>query len=146
MNVKEWICNTAKNLHQDQYLEILKIISITNTKYTENNNGIFIDLDKTDDICIQKISDYLKYSQENIVCKSSKLDITHLNNLPSYPIETNDPPNKPTMLSVGMSPDELDNDSDMNVFEPSNNDIDLNIDDDFENNDINSDDEEEEEE
>ena len=29
MTDKEWICNATKDLHQDQYLELLKIITLT---------------------------------------------------------------------------------------------------------------------
>ena len=105
MNEKEWICNAAKDLHQDQYLELLKIVTFTNTKYTENNNGIFIDLDQIDDVCIKKMISYLKYSQENTVC-------TNVNNGPIYNnTETTQKiqhsKNK-KILTAGMSPDEMD--------------------------------------
>ena len=113
MSDKEWICNAAKNLHQDQYLELLRIITLNNTKFTENNNGIFIDLDQTSNTCIQKIMKYLKYSQENKVCTSSN---NQKQNIPctNPQIETT---NRKNILSAGISPDELDyQESDISNF------------------------------
>ena len=112
MTDKEWICSATKNLHQDQYLELLKIITLTNTKYTENNNGIFVDLDKTDDICIKKIINYLKYSQENTVCT---------NNTPSNYVPSDTEIPKTTqrrskkILTAGITPDELDYQEDSDI-------------------------------
>jgi hypothetical protein len=52
-------------LDKGEYYEILKIIQKYNNKYTENNNGIFINMNKLTDDTISDIEKFLKFSNEN---------------------------------------------------------------------------------
>ena len=47
------------------YYEIFKIIDNNNIKYTENNNGIFINLNKVDEKTIQQLEYYLEFNKNN---------------------------------------------------------------------------------
>ena len=70
----KWILESSKELHTDQYKELFKIVQLHKQKYTENSNGIFIDLEKLSPLCISKITQYLKYNQENSACASGVRD------------------------------------------------------------------------
>ena len=51
---------------KEQYIDIFKIIQKDkNTKYTENSNGIWLDLKKLDNSTINKISNYLNKLSDN---------------------------------------------------------------------------------
>ena len=47
------------------YYEIFKIIDNHDIKYTENNNGIFINLNKLDEKTIQQLEYYLEFNKNN---------------------------------------------------------------------------------
>ena len=48
------------------YYEIFKIIDSHAIKYTENTNGIFINLNKLDETIINKLEYYLNFNKNNI--------------------------------------------------------------------------------
>ena len=48
-------------LENFQYIEILKILEKNNIKFTQNNNGIFINMNKLDENIIDEFENYLKY-------------------------------------------------------------------------------------
>jgi len=52
-------------LDTSEYYEILKIIKVYNNKYTENNNGIFINMNKLSPETICDIEKFLGFSKEN---------------------------------------------------------------------------------
>ena len=52
-------------LDQGEYYEILKIIQKYDNKYTENNNGIFINMNKLSPETICDIKKFLEFSNEN---------------------------------------------------------------------------------
>ena len=52
-------------LDKSEYYEILKIVQKYNNKYTENNNGIFINMNKLSDETISDIEKFLTFSNEN---------------------------------------------------------------------------------
>jgi len=52
-------------LDKSEYYEILKIVQKYNNKYTENNNGIFINMNKLSDDTISDIEKFLTFSNEN---------------------------------------------------------------------------------
>jgi hypothetical protein len=60
------LCKNIKDnigkLSNNEILEIFKIINSNNTKYTRNNNGIFINLKWIDEDILNKINDYISFS------------------------------------------------------------------------------------
>lgn len=51
------------NLDEYGYHEILKIINNNSEKYTENKNGIFVNLNKLNETTIKQIKDYLIFNK-----------------------------------------------------------------------------------
>lgn len=60
-SLKEKIESLEKTEHQ----EVLKIIKRYDCKYTENNNGVFINMNKLTDNVIEEIESFLLFSDEN---------------------------------------------------------------------------------
>jgi hypothetical protein len=60
------------------FIEIFKIIKNDNIKYTQNKNGLFIDMNKLSNDTILKIDTYLKTLELNISESDSKLSIDSL--------------------------------------------------------------------
>lgn len=60
------LCKNIKDnigkLSNNEILEIFKIINNNDTKYTRNNNGIFINLKWIEDSILIKINDYINFS------------------------------------------------------------------------------------
>lgn len=52
-------------LHENEYSEILKIIVNNNCKYSENNNGVFINMSKLPEKVIKEIENILLFCEEN---------------------------------------------------------------------------------
>lgn len=52
-------------LEKTEHQEILKIIKRYECKYTENNNGVFINMNKLTDNVIEEIESFLVFSDEN---------------------------------------------------------------------------------
>jgi hypothetical protein len=52
-------------LEEFQQIEIFKIISNNNVKYTKNNNGIFLNMKLINQDCLKEIDDYLVFIQNN---------------------------------------------------------------------------------
>ena len=55
-----------EKLRKDEHLEIFKIIKTETNSYTENNNGIFINLKNLDTPILFKIGNFVKYCKENV--------------------------------------------------------------------------------
>ena len=55
-----------EKLRREEHLEIFKIIRTETDKYTENNNGIFINLKNLTPETLYKIGSFVKYCKENI--------------------------------------------------------------------------------
>lgn len=53
------LAEEIKELSQDQFQEVFRIIKKAAISYTENSNGIFFDLSKMDDSVVQHIADYM---------------------------------------------------------------------------------------
>ena len=56
--------NNIENLSENRQTEIFKIFKEHNINYTENNNGIFINLSITEPSCINKLLEYLLLIQQ----------------------------------------------------------------------------------
>lgn len=60
---------TIENFSEDKQLEIFRIIKENNMNFTENQNGIFLNLSELTPLTLKKISDYLIYikKQESFI-------------------------------------------------------------------------------
>ena len=61
---KQLIKNISK-LNKIEHIEIFKIFKKDNIKYTENSNGIFINIKKIPDSTIQKVINFLNFCINN---------------------------------------------------------------------------------
>lgn len=57
------IVNKINNFSKEYQFEIFKIIKKRNIKYTENNNGIFININDID--CLNEINQYINFIDDN---------------------------------------------------------------------------------
>ncbi len=55
------IQTNINRLSSNEIVEIFKIINETETTYTKNNNGIFLNLNWVDDSTLNKIDNYIKF-------------------------------------------------------------------------------------
>ena len=58
--------DSINKLDMCEYIEIFKILIKNGIKYTENNNGIFINMNKLTPVCIKEINDFLKFISKNL--------------------------------------------------------------------------------
>ena len=61
----KFIIDKCKTLKEDEHIEIFKIMKKNNTQYTQNNNGIFINLNKIPHNLLEKIHTFVTYCIEN---------------------------------------------------------------------------------
>jgi len=52
-------------LEEFQQYEILKILDKNNVKYTQNKNGLFLNMKILDIICLENINEYLIFIKNN---------------------------------------------------------------------------------
>ena len=66
-NIKEkkQLVKDISNLNKIEHIEIFKIFKKDNIKYTENSNGIFINLNKVDNKTLLKVRNFLKFYNNN---------------------------------------------------------------------------------
>ena len=55
----------VESMPKEHHIEIFKIITYYNVKYTENNNGIFINMGNINEDCLNKINNYVNFINEN---------------------------------------------------------------------------------
>jgi transcription termination factor Rho len=65
----KYIQNNISKLCQAEINEVFKIIHKTNSSYTQNNNGVFVNLNWIDESNLQKIYDYVCF------CLTSQTEI-----------------------------------------------------------------------
>jgi hypothetical protein len=53
-------------LEMCEHVELLKIFIKNDVKYTENSNGIFINMNKLNDSCIKDINRFLDFINKNL--------------------------------------------------------------------------------
>lgn len=76
---KKNIVRKIEQLKNKRYfIEIFKIIKNDNIKYTQNKNGLFIDMNQLSDETIYKIDNYLKTVELNLSESESKLSVDSL--------------------------------------------------------------------
>jgi hypothetical protein len=94
---KKKLIEISKNLSQLEYLEIFNIIEEDNCQYSENKNGIFINLNNVNEITIDKIFNFInfiKHKKEDLikqeeVINNAKKNITDINKNNEKNINTN---------------------------------------------------------
>lgn len=59
------IIDDIESMTKEHHIEIFKILKLYNIKYTENNNGIFINMTNINDECLNKINNYVNFINEN---------------------------------------------------------------------------------
>jgi hypothetical protein len=52
-------------LEDFQQIEILKIVDKNDVKYSQNNNGIFLNMKILDDYCLKEIYNFLEFIKKN---------------------------------------------------------------------------------
>ena len=62
---KKEIVNKIKSLSKIEHIEIFKILRRNNIKYTENSNGIFINLINIDNNIIKQIDEFISFCLNN---------------------------------------------------------------------------------
>jgi hypothetical protein len=78
LNDKKGIMTRINNLkNKKYYIEIYKIIKENNVLYSQNNNGIFINLTNIEDSILDKIVKYLDY----IESRNSEIDSEFYNKI-----------------------------------------------------------------
>ena len=68
-----------ENLDKNELLEIFKIIKSDTKKYTENNNGIFINLKYLKKATLKKICNFVNYCKNNLLSTQEKKAFIPLN-------------------------------------------------------------------
>jgi hypothetical protein len=54
------------NLEEYEHIEIFKILRKNNIKYTENNNGVFINMNKLSEKSIEDIESFISFINNNL--------------------------------------------------------------------------------
>ena len=65
---------SINNLQENEYIEIFKIIKKDTDKYTENRNGIFINMSKLQNSTLLKVQKFVKFCNENRISLNNNLD------------------------------------------------------------------------
>lgn len=68
MEVEKLKClrDQIRDLEKDEHFEVLRIIQENGSnKFTENNNGIFVNMNKLEFNTIEKIESFLEFSRKN---------------------------------------------------------------------------------
>ena len=64
-NIKKDLIKNIKTLSTNEHIQIFYIIKNANVKYTENNNGIFINLSNVDNTILNKLVKFVEYAKIN---------------------------------------------------------------------------------
>ena len=64
MDIKK-IIEDVECMTKEHHIEIFKILNLYDIKYTENNNGIFINMNNIDEECLNKMNNYVNFINEN---------------------------------------------------------------------------------
>lgn len=76
---KKQFLEDLKMLTQEQYAEVFRIVKLENVKFTENSNGIFFDLNTTEDAAFEKMLKFMDLCKaQRDEDKARGEEITHL--------------------------------------------------------------------
>ena len=64
---KNFIISQAKNLHKYEQIQIFKIFKSNDIKYSENSNGVFVNLNYLSENILDRIIIFIKFCQKNKV-------------------------------------------------------------------------------
>ena len=75
------IRDQIEKLDKRQHIEIVKIIQKYNINFTENRNGIFLNMKDLTKICIKELNNYLSYIdiQQKQLNSAEKIKKTYVN-------------------------------------------------------------------
>ena len=79
---KKKLIEICKNLAKNEYLEIYNIILKDSCPYSENKNGIFVNLANIKETTIDKIFDFInfiKHKKEDLIIQDEKINTVKLN-------------------------------------------------------------------
>ena len=79
MEVEKLKClrDQIRDLEKDEHFEVLRIIRENgNNKFTENNNGIFVNMNK---LTIEKIESFLEFSRKNKINFENEIENNYEN-------------------------------------------------------------------
>ena len=62
---KKSLINIIKDLDCIHHIELFHILNRHNVKYSQNTNGIFIDMNEIDDILLQEFENYVSFAQNH---------------------------------------------------------------------------------
>lgn len=82
MDVEKLKClrDLIRDLEKDEHFEVLRIIRENeNNKFTENNNGIFVNMNKLDPMTIEKIESFLEFSRKNKINFENEIENNYEN-------------------------------------------------------------------
>ena len=71
---KNFIISNVKNLHKYEQIQIFKIFKTNNIKYSENSNGIFVNLNYLNEMILDKIIIFIKFCQKNKVLLEKEIN------------------------------------------------------------------------
>jgi hypothetical protein len=64
MDIKKLI-DDIEVMPKESHIEIFKIFRLYNVKFTENNNGVFFNMNNIDSKCLDKLDNYVNFINEN---------------------------------------------------------------------------------
>ena len=64
---KNFIITQVKNLHKYEQIQIFKIFRNNEVKYSENKNGVFVNLNYINEVILDKIIVFINFCQKNKV-------------------------------------------------------------------------------
>jgi hypothetical protein len=64
-NIKKDLIKDIKTLSKNEHLQVFHIIKNAGVKYTENNNGIFINLNNINNVILNKLIKFVEYAKLN---------------------------------------------------------------------------------
>ncbi len=94
INLKNNIENLDKNLH----IKILKILKVNNIEYSENKNGIFVNLNNIPENTISQINNLLEYFKKQEINLNKIENIKHEINNDFFKYKKKDNKKKPIEL------------------------------------------------
>jgi hypothetical protein len=79
LNRLKFLKEKIELLDDNEHREILKIIKKYNCKFTENNNGIFINMNKLSDSVLSEMDNFLEFSNENNKMLTKRNNVLKIN-------------------------------------------------------------------
>ena len=73
-DLKKYIINMVKTFTKFEHIEIFQIIKKNNIKYTENSNGIFINLNYLSISILKKIEHFINFCLKNKDCLKREIE------------------------------------------------------------------------